>query len=152
MSKELIEKIARMEKELAEMKAELKASEELKPYDWEDKKAFLIDRCGDICGDMNSTNIANGNSLFYFDEEEDAEKFARYLKVMSCVLNLKKSLGCTHEFTGCSDNYFPVYDHAIEEWDYYINNKDDQGVPCLSNVDNAKKVIDYLNKNYPKGY
>lgn len=147
-NKEDIQKeIDALESTLSERKKELEGCN-LKPYDWTDKYRYEAKDNGDI-DDYEFGQPAN----FCFDTPSKAERFSYKLKTLSVINNLKKSLGCNHEFTDGTENYAVYYNDNKKEWETYMCTPAAQeSIIYFKRIEDALKVCDYLNEHHPNGW
>ncbi len=119
-----------------DVKKQIEESRELKPYDW--------------CDNHSDHKYWNTNTQFHFIQRGDVEKFDHKLKILSCINNLKKTLGCNWEFTSGSTNYHVTFTKG--RWGInHLSTVDD----CLIYFEKAKdvsRVAKYLSKHYPNGW
>jgi hypothetical protein len=148
MTKEEIalQKIEDAEKMLAEAKMELEASKELQEYHWVGKTGCSLNEEGEVRG----TEWMCGSALFHFSTKEEAEAFSKKLKIMSVLNNLKKSLGDTAEFNGA--DFFNLVEYRADGCWHSEQWKFRDGGNIYFSMANISKVIDYMNKHYPKGW
>ena len=146
MSKELEDKLAEAVALVESVKKEIEESKELKPYDW--------------CNGIHFGHYWTTKTTFKFEKRGDVEKFDHKLKILSCINNLKKTLGCNHEFTSSKTNYMCLYDEVVGKWVklslsislYTKGLHNNFGSIVFNNKQDTIKVIDYLNKHYPNGW
>lgn len=149
MIKELEDKLAEAVALVESVKKEIAESKELKPYDWKTGKSFLGINHEGLVGPRMPLSV---DSLFNFDEKEEGERFAHKLKVLSCINNLKKSLGCDWEFKHDHENFYIEYISDEDEWSYDYSRTYQQSLIYFGSGRDADKVADYLNKHYPNGW
>ena len=117
---------------------------QLVPYDWEEQEKSFIDEFGDVVDVRYTADV----QLFNFDEYDDAEAFAKQLKLMSLILRLKKRLGDDWEFTVETDNWSVLFNRdnlfIVDSTEYFKR----FGEIYFESDEAAGKVADWLNKNY----
>ena len=149
MSKELENKLAQAVALVESVKKEIAESKELKPYDWKTGKSLWGINHEGIVGPRMLGSTA---SLFNFDEEEVGKRFTHKLKILSCINNLKKSLGCNWEFTHTQSNYFVRFNERSMMWGEDCYRYLNEHLVYFKTRADAQKVAKYLNKHYPYGW
>ena len=138
-----LERIQRMEEELAALKAEVAEEDTLKPFDYTtlNHRAYHVNLTG-----YSGSWSGEDDFRFYARSEKSAEIIQRHLKLTRLLLDLKASLGDhEHEFNYMSANYFLYYrkNHWQVEESVTVNSHD----IYFSTQENAQAVADYLNVN-----
>jgi len=146
---DLEQKLKEAEALVASVRKQIEESKELKPFNWENQDRFLIDGAGRVNGNFSS---GGGDCLFYKKTEKQAKAFAHRLKILSCINNLKETLGCDWEFTQNSNNYYVYWNDSTRTWKFNGLHYTDRGEIHFKNAEDVKKVAAYLNKHYPNGW
>lgn len=148
MSKDLEKHLADAEALVRKVREELAASKELKPYDWRNEAGYMINTDGKV---YHWEDLV-GKWLFHFGTRTQAKTFAHKLKILSCINNLKKTLGCDWEYTSGERNYSVFYDHVLEEWRGVFQDAEERCLVYFKDGRHSTKVAKYLNKHYPNGW
>jgi hypothetical protein len=129
---------------LAGAEKALKESEELAPYDWSSSNGFGIR----MDHTVYSGRFGDSTGL-KFSTRQEADKFAKKLKIMSVLNNLKKSLGDDAE-AGGEDKYYHL-EWDCNEWasSWFCSFNAGQIVFSSHNIE---KVVEYMNEHHPEGW
>lgn len=145
---DLEQKLKEAEELVASVRKQIEESKELKPYDWYEEESYGINKQGTVVHFHKSA----GAGLFYTKTKEQAEVFAHKLKILSCINNLKQTLGCTHEFTVGDPNYEILFDERHKEWKSFSDCSLNTGSIQFKTKGDADKVVKYLSEHYPNGW
>lgn len=143
----LEEKLSQAVQLVEDVKKEIEASKGIKPYDWGDKRRYCITAMGNFDTQCNATV-----RLFNFEEREEMERFAHKLKILSCINNLKKTLGCNWEFTTAASNYSLNFETLDSTWTSVSTRIYSDGFIHFKTQKDCEKVAEYLNTHYPNGW
>ena len=148
MSKSLQEQLADAEATIAAVRKQLEEqSNQLVPFDWSTKSGYKygVSSAGHI-------TRAGGAHLFRFSNKAEAKTFGHKLKILSCINNLKKTLGCNWEFKTYSHNHYMSYHRERRAWIHCASAMRDNGCIYFGDKGDAQRVTEYLNEHYPAGW
>ena len=145
-----LQKIEDVKQALVEAYSDLEAAKNTGPYDWKGEiDIYTVYGCGKIA--EVDEDDAHGRYNFYFSTRIEADKFAKKLKIMSVLNNLKKSLGDTTEADGVSDCYHLEYECKSGNWAIDWSRSYCNGAIVFSKH-NIEKIVDYMNEHHPEGW
>ena len=138
----LEQNIERMEKELSEMKARLKAGEK-----WEPKGGgYMLTIRGHIRSDFGQTPDGHNDFGMCFQTEEQAEIASKLMRERNRIIQyvLEHEPDWKFEFVAGVDNYYIKFNHGSAEWGYgFTIRQESQNIYMPSWV--ADTLVDDLN-------
>ena len=146
----LEEQLAQAVKLVEDVKAQIAANKELKPYVWRGQARHFVGAAGDV--HFVPSSQCSATKLFYSKSRGEAERFAHKLSILSCINNLKKTLGCNWEFTADKTNHEIGFCANRNQWVDSDESFWNTGTIYFESKEDARKVCDYLNKAYPNGW
>ena len=146
----LEEQLAQAVKLVEDVKAQIAANKELKPFDWKGHSRYFVGAAGGV--HFVHSNQCSATKLFYSKSRGEAERFAHKLSILSCINNLKKSLGCNWEFTSGCDNYELHHCKNTGVWWSRSTSGSERMGTVFKTHEDAYRVVGYLNKAYPNGW
>jgi hypothetical protein len=145
----LEQKLKEAEALVAAVRKQIEEEKELKPYDWNCKERYYVGGNGRV------DYVGNGrgaSGLFYKKTKTHAKAFAHRLKILSCINNLKETLGCDWEFNHTEMNYYVYWSSTNQKWFNGKASYEDRGIIYFKSLVDCQEVAKYLNKHYPNGW